>query len=37
MKYLVTLVGDGELTPWSQMTEAERQQLFGRFAEFSAA
>ena len=37
MKYMVTLVGDGELTPWDQMSDAERRQLFGRFAEFSSA
>lgn len=37
MKYMILLAGDGELTPWSQLTEDEQAFLMERFADFSAA
>ena len=37
MKYLVLLIGDGELKPWPDHTEAEQQEVMGRFEAFDAA
>ena len=37
MKYLVLLAGDGEVPPWTEMTEAEQAQLLTRFGEFDEA
>jgi len=37
VRYLVLLMADGELTPWSEMSAEERQELMGRFGAFSAA
>lgn len=37
MKYLVLLIGDGELKPWSEHTEAEQAEVMGRFEAFDAA
>lgn len=37
MKYLVLLIGDGELKPWSHHTEEEQGELMGRFGAFDAA
>ncbi|CAA9391031.1 MAG: hypothetical protein AVDCRST_MAG32-2319 [uncultured Nocardioides sp.] len=37
MKYLVLLMGDGELKPWSDHTEEEQLEAMGRFQAFDAA
>ncbi|WP_210503862.1 YciI family protein [Nocardioides xinjiangensis] len=37
MRYLVLLVGDGEVKPWSEHTEEEQEAAMGRFAAFDAA
>jgi hypothetical protein len=37
VKYLVLLIGDGEVTPWPEQTEEEQREAMGRFAAFDAA
>lgn len=37
MKYLVLLIGDGELKPWSEHTEEEQAAVMERFGAFDAA
>jgi hypothetical protein len=37
VKYLVLLIGDGELKPWSEHSEEEQREVMGRFAAFDAA
>ena len=37
MKYLVLLMGDGELKPWPDHTEEEQLEVMGRFQAFDAA
>ena len=37
MKYLVLLIGDGELKPWSEHDEEEQQAVMQRFEAFHAA
>lgn len=37
MKYLVLLVGDGELKPWPDHTPQEQAEVMTRFEAFSAA
>ncbi len=37
MKYLVLLVGDGSVKPWPEHSEAEKQEVMGRFAAFDTA
>ena len=37
MKYLVLLMGDGELKPWTQHTPEEQGELMGRFGAFDEA
>ena len=37
MKYLVLLIGDGELKPWSEHDEEEQQAVMQRFEAFDAA
>ncbi len=37
MKYLVLLIGDGELKPWPDHTEEEQQAVMSRFEAFDAA
>lgn len=37
MKYLVLLVGDGELKPWSEHTEDEQAEAMVKFHAFDAA
>ena len=37
MKYLVLLIGDGELKPWPEHTEAEQAEVVGRFQAFDEA
>ncbi|GAB3033516.1 hypothetical protein GCM10011376_30660 [Nocardioides flavus (ex Wang et al. 2016)] len=37
MKYLVLLIGDGELPPWSEHSEQEQAEVMRRFEAFDAA
>lgn len=37
MKYLVMLIGDGDLPPWSTLTPEEQAAAMQRFADFDAA
>ena len=37
MKYLVLLIGDGELPPWDSLTEEEQVVGMAKFEEFDAA
>ena len=37
MKYLVLLIGDGELKPWSEHDEEEQQAVMRKFEAFDAA
>ncbi len=37
MKYLVLLMGDGELKPWTDQTEEEQGALMGQFEAFDGA
>ena len=37
MKYLVLLMGDGELKPWTQHTPEEQGELMGQFGAFDEA
>ena len=37
MKYLVLLVGDGELKPWPEHTDDEQQAVMRQFEAFDAA
>ena len=37
MKYLVLLMGDGELKPWPDHTEEEQLEVMGRFRAFDEA
>lgn len=37
MKYLVLLIGDGELKPWSEHTPVEQAAVMQQFEAFSAA
>ncbi|HIZ98875.1 MAG TPA: hypothetical protein H9805_09910 [Candidatus Janibacter merdipullorum] len=37
MKYLVLLIGDGDMPPWSTLTEEEQGAAMQRFADFDAA
>jgi hypothetical protein len=37
VKYLVLLIGDGELKPWSEHSEEEQAEVMGRFESFDAA
>ena len=37
MKYLVLLIGDGELKPWSEHSDEEQQAVMRRFEAFDAA
>lgn len=37
MKYLMLLLGDGELTPWPPMSDAEKTALMAKFGEFDRA
>lgn len=37
MKYLVLLIGDGELKPWPEHTPEEQVEVMGRFEAFDAA
>ncbi len=37
MKYLVLLVGYGELVPWDQMTPKEQEAMFVKFGAFDEA
>ncbi|WP_107772663.1 YciI family protein [Nocardioides sediminis] len=37
MKYLVLLIGDGELKPWSEHTADEQSEVMRRFEAFDAA
>lgn len=37
MKYLVLLIGDGELKPWSEHSEAEQGEVMRQFEAFDAA
>ena len=37
MKYLVLLIGDGELKPWAEHDEEEQQAVMQRFEAFDAA
>lgn len=37
MKYLVLLIGDGELKPWPEQTESEQMAAMAKFAAFDAA
>ena len=37
MKYLVLLIGDGELKPWPDHDEAEQQEVMRQFEAFDAA
>ena len=37
MKYLVLLIGDGELKPWTLQSEREQGELMGQFGAFDAA
>ncbi len=37
MKYLVLLIGDGELKPWPEHTEQEQQEVMERFVAFDTA
>ena len=37
MKYLVLLIGDGEVKPWSEHSDEEQAEAMGRFGAFAAA
>jgi len=37
MKYLVMLIGDGDVAPWESMTDDEQAAAMGKFEEFDAA
>ena len=37
MKYLVLLIGDGELKPWPDHTDGEQAEAMGQFEAFAAA
>jgi hypothetical protein len=37
MKYLVLLIGDGEVKPWPEHTDDEKAAVMGRFGAFAAA
>lgn len=37
MKYVVLLMGDGELKPWDEQTEAEQGEMMQEFEAFDAA
>ena len=37
MKYLVLLIGDGDTTPWSEHTDAEKAAVMARFGDFAQA
>ena len=37
MKYLVLLIGDGEVKPWSEHSEEEQGELMEQFGAFDAA
>ena len=37
MKYLVLLIGDGEVKPWPDHTDDEKTAVMARFGEFDAA
>lgn len=37
MKYLVLLIGEGELTPWNELSETEQQAGMQKFHDFAAA
>lgn len=37
MKYLVLLIGDGELKPWSEHTEDEQAEVMEKFEAFDTA
>ena len=37
MRYLVLLMGPGELPPWGELSAAEQEEAMGRFADFDAA
>ena len=37
MKYLVLLIGDGEVKPWSETTPEEQAEVMGRFRAFDEA
>ena len=37
MKYLVLLIGDGEVKPWPDHTEEEKSEVMGRFWAFDQA
>jgi hypothetical protein len=37
VKYLVLLIGDGELEPWSEHDEEQQRAVMRRFEEFDAA
>lgn len=37
MKYLVLLIGDGEIKPWSEHSEQEQGEAMGRFGAFDEA
>ena len=37
MKYLVLLIGDGDVKPWTETTEDEQSAVMAKFAAFDAA
>jgi hypothetical protein len=37
VKYLVLLIGDGAVAPWSEHTDEEKDAVMGRFAAFDRA
>ena len=37
MKYLVLLIGDGEVKPWPETTDEEKAEVMDRFKAFDAA
>jgi hypothetical protein len=37
VKYLVLLIGDGEVKPWPEHTDEEKGEVMGRFGAFDAA
>jgi hypothetical protein len=37
MKYLVLLIGDGEVKPWPDHTDGEKMAVMAKFGEFDAA
>lgn len=37
MKYVVLLMGDGEVKPWGEMSEQEKEVVFQQFEDFDTA